>query len=379
MTAAADVAVIGGGVIGLSVAWELAGRGARVAVLDGGPPGPSASWAGAGMLAPVPQRVPADPWGAFRAESLALHPAWSERLRAETGLDNGYRLCGGIDVAMDDADSAALERRRPLWEAEGVPAERLCPEEAAKLEPELTGFIRSAYHFPGRAQVRNPWHLGALAEGCRRRGVSVYEGNRVEEIVARGGRVEAVVTSSARVACGAAVVAAGPWTSRLVEPLGIDAPTPPLRGQIVLLRWDRPRLRRIVERGHEYLVPRDDGRVLVGSTEEWAGFDPRPTATGVAGLLRFALALCPGLGEAELERAWAGLRPASRDGRPYIGLAPGHDNLYLAAGHRRIGVQLAPGTAMLVADLVTGATPRWDPAAFALGREAAGAVSAFES
>jgi glycine oxidase len=366
-------------VVGLSIAWELANRGVQVDLFEGQAGTPSASWAGAGMIAPVPTRRPADAWGAFRAASLNLHATWAERLHAETGIDTGYRRCGGIDVAIDAADVDRLNQRRPLWEAEGIEAEWLTPAQARQLEPELTGDICGAYLFPGRAQLRNPWHLRALAEASRRRGVRIHSGISVEALEPDGARVASVRTTKGRWACGTLVVAAGPWTERLLAPLGVEAPTPPLRGQIALVRWDAPRLLRIVECGPRYLVPRDDGRVLIGSTEEWAGYDPRPTTAGIAELLAFALRLCPGLGQATLERAWAALRPASRDGLPYIGRVTPFDNLLLAAGHRRTGVQLAPATAVLVADLVTGTQPTWEPTLFGLDRPAVPINLAFDS
>jgi glycine oxidase len=164
-------------------------------------------------------------------------------------------------------------------------------------------------------------------------------------------------------------VAAGAWSGRLLEHLGLHAPTPPVKGQIVLLRADRRLLRRIVEHGKSYLVPRDDGRILVGATEEHAGFDTRPTARGARDLLDEALALCPVLEEAVIEATWAGLRPGSIDSRPYIGAAPGLENVLVATGHNRAGLQLAPGTAEIVADLMLGRTPRVNPSSFRPGRQ----------
>jgi glycine oxidase len=144
--------------------------------------------------------------------------------------------------------------------------------------------------------------------------------------------------------------------------------TPPVKGQIVLLRGARPLLSRIVEHGKNYLVPRDDGRVLVGATEEDAGFDTRATPVAVRDLIDEALRLCPALAGAELERAWAGLRPGSLDARPYLGAAPGFRNLFVATGHKRAGLQLSPGTAEVIADLVQDRPPRIDLAPFRLDR-----------
>ena len=185
-----------------------------------------------------------------------------------------------------------------------------------------------------------------------------------------GPRVVAVETPTGKVACGTIVVAAGPWTGRLLAGLGLEVPTPPVKGQMVLLRSDRPVLRRIVEHGDRYLVPRDDGHVLVGATEEDAGFDTRTTDEAVRSLIDEAVTLCPALASCSFDRAWAGLRPGSVDSRPYLGPAPGFENLYVASGHKRAGLQLSTGTALLLADLVRGRPPRIALEAFAPGREA---------
>ena len=159
-----------------------------------------------------------------------------------------------------------------------------------------------------------------------------------------------------------------PGRGRCCADVGVNAPTPPLKGQIVLLRSDRRLLGRIVEHGKNYLVPREDGRVLVGATEEDAGFDCRTTATGIRDLLAEAIRLCPILAEAEVERSWAGLRPGSIDTRPYLGFAPGYRNLIVATGHKRAGLQLAPATAEVIADLVLGRPPRIDLDHFRIDR-----------
>ncbi len=164
-------------------------------------------------------------------------------------------------------------------------------------------------------------------------------------------------------------MAAGAWSGPLLEALRVRVPTPPLKGQIVLLKSDRPMLRRVVEHGKHYLVPRDDGRVLVGATEEDVGFDTRTTQDATRTLLDEALRLCPILGDAEVEATWAGLRPGSVDTRPYIGRIPGFENLIVATGHKRAGLQLAPATAELVADLILGRPPRLDLGPFRPDRQ----------
>jgi len=374
MTRSSDVVIVGGGVIGLSIAYALAREGLRPMVLDRREPGREASWAGAGLIPPIADRDAADPGVktnplvALRSWSARLYPDWTASLLAETGIDPGYRRTGGVDVAWTDREDESLRAAAGQWRAEGIAYERIPPGDYARVEPALNPDLRSVYYLPDRAQVRNPRLLRALMEAINGR-CGILEPHRsVEGFAIEGDRIAAVRTGAGPIPCGLAIVAAGAWSGGLLEPAGVRAPTPPLKGQIVLLKGDRPLLRRVVEHGKDYLVPRDDGRVLVGATEEDAGFDARPTALAARDLLDEALRLCPILGRAAVEATWAGLRPGSVDARPYIGTAPGLANLIVATGHKRAGLQLAPATAELVADLVLGRPPRLDLAPFRLDR-----------
>ena len=369
-----DVVIAGGGVIGLSIAYALAKEGVAATVLDRGELGRAASWAGAGIIAPTSGRRPTDPWGLLRARSAELYPEWSAALRAETGIDNGYRVSGGVDVAATAAEDDDLKAAAGRWRREGVVFERLAPADVTRVEPALAPGLRAAYFLPDRAQVRNPRHVRALGEAVARLGGILRPGLAATGFRVASGRVTAVETTAGPLPCGVAVVAAGPWSEGLLAGAGVDLPTPPIKGQLVLLNARRPLLKRIVEHGKNYLVPRDDGRILVGATEEAAGFDDRPGEHEARKLLAEALALCPILAEAEVETTWAGLRPGSADGRPYLGLAPSLANLVIATGHRRAGLQLSPATAEVIADLVMGRPPRIDLAAFRPGRPPTPAV-----
>lgn len=368
-----DVVVAGGGIVGLSIAFALTRAGLSAAVLDRRQPGREASWAGAGMLPAQsdPDRTPSHPTLALRAWSARLYPEWSALLREETGIDNGYRRSGGVDVARTEADERDLRTTAGRWRVEGIVHERLAPADFARVEPALTTDLRAAYFLPDRAQIRNPRHLRALAEAVRLRGGVVLPNRGVEGFSTRGDRVTGVRTAEGEIHADTVVVAAGAWSGGLLEGLGVAAPTPPVKGQIVLIDCGRPVLRRIVEHGKHYLVPRDEGRVLIGATEEEKGFDVLPTAAAFRGLLDVAAALCPVLGDARVEATWAGLRPGSLDSRPYIGLAPGFRNLVVAAGHRRAGLQLSPATAELVVDVVLGRPPRIDLGYFRVDRSPA--------
>lgn len=362
--------IVGGGVIGLSVAYALADEGVLSTVIDRGEIGRSASWAGAGMIPPFTRRLAHGPMIALRSGGAVLYREWSASLLEETGIDNGYRVTGGVDVAATEADEADLRTAAGRWRVEGIVHEPLEPDDFPRIEPSLGPSLRRGYFLPDRAQIRNPRHLKALKAALEGRGVSLRPHSPLLGFERRGERIVALRTEDQVIPCGQVVLAAGAWSGGLLEGLGARLPTPPLKGQIVLLRSDRPLLRRIVEHGKNYLVPRDDGRILVGASEEDVGFDTRPTPGPIRDLLDEALALCPVLAEAEVERTWAGLRPGSVDTRPTIGRLPGVSNLIVATGHKRAGLQLAPSTAEVVADLILGRPPRIDLAPFAPCRPA---------
>ncbi|MGA2706167.1 MAG: glycine oxidase ThiO [Isosphaeraceae bacterium] len=371
MSETQDVVIVGGGVIGLSIAYALARDGITTTVLDRRELGREASWAGAGLIAPTSENRSGSlhPTVELRSWSAELFPRWSAALREETGIDNGYRRSGGVDVAWTVAEEHELQTTAGRWRVEGIVHERLAASDCLRVEPALNPELRLVYFLPDRAQVRNPWHLRALSAAAARRGVRLKPWLAVDRLETRGDRVTAVRTSEGVFACGWVIMAAGPWSGGLLGDIGVHAPTPPWKGQIVLLRHDRPLLLRIVEHGKNYLVPRGDGRVLIGATEENAGFDTRPTAAAVRDLLNEALGLCPALGQAKVEAVWAGLRPGSIDTKPYIGVAPGFGNLIVATGHKRAGLQLSPATAELVAALVLGRKPWLDLAHFRVDRE----------
>ncbi len=373
MSRPSDVVVVGGGVIGLSIAWRLACAEVGVTLIDRRAVGREASWAGAGLIAANSERLKTNSSVELRSWSAVLFPEWSASLLAETGIDIGYRRCGGVDVALTESEDTDLRSSAGRWRTEGIVFERLAPADYSRVEPALGPNIRAAYFLPDRAQIRNPRFLKALQTAARGRGVSIRTDEPVVGFETQSGRVVGVVTQSGTTSCGTLVLAAGAWTGGLAEGLGVRLATPPVKGQIVLLRSEKPLLRRIVEHGSNYLVPRDDGRLLIGATEEDAGFDTRPTLPGVRDLIDEAHRLCPILATAELELTWAGLRPGSQDTRPYLGSLPGFTNAFVASGHKRAGLQLSPATAEVIVDVVLGREPRIDLTAFRVDRSPAAA------
>ena len=364
-----DVAIVGGGIIGLTCAYFLAREGLSVEVLDRGNLGQEASWAGAGILPPGNPVGAATPIDRLRAIGSMRFPGFSEELHELTGIDNGYLRCGGIEFLSDD-DREAIE----LWDNEGIAFERLSQEALQSYEPEVGEAPAEPYLLPDCAQVRNPRHLKALITACERIGVRLRPRAVVEEIRPEQENprraAEAVVVGGG---CKASrfLIAAGPWSETLITPVHQRGPgIHPVRGQIVLLKTPTRLLTRVLMVGKHYLVPRLDGRILVGSTEEpEALFEKANTAEGVAGLLSFATTLVPALASAELERCWSGLRPGSPDGLPFIGTVPGWDNVFVAAGHFRAGVQLSIGTAQAITELLTSKPTCVPLNAFAVDRK----------
>ncbi|MBL8797762.1 MAG: glycine oxidase ThiO [Planctomycetia bacterium] len=357
-----DVLIIGGGVIGLTTAYFLARDGVRVRIVERGDFGREASWAGAGILPPGQPVPDLHPYDLLRAHSAALFPILTAELRERTGIDNGYLRCGGLELGAPDPSLEAP------WRREGIAFEAVADAALQRLEPALAESLWQAYYLPGMAQVRNPRHLKALQAGCARLGVALQPGCGVQGFERQGSRVVAVRTDRGSLSAGRYLLAAGAWSEGLLQALGWQPGIRPVRGQIALLNTGAPLLRRIVMEGKCYLVPRPDGRILVGATEEDAGFDKRTTVAGIEGLLALARRLVPALADAQLERCWAGFRPGSPDCMPFLGSVPGTDNLYVAAGHFRAGLQLSPATGLLLKELLLGQTLTMPLEAFRLDR-----------
>jgi glycine oxidase len=358
--AAGDVVVVGGGVVGLGVAWRAAQAGMAVTVVDPAP-GRGASWAAAGMLAPVTEvhygeqallrlnLAAADRWPAFAAE-----------LEEAAGAPIGYRRCGTLTVARDADDNAALEDLYRFQLRCGLQVERLRSRDCRRLEPGLAPSVRGGVLAPGDHQVDNRAMADALVAAGERAGVRLLLG-RAAELVVDGERVTGVtLAGGASLPAGTVVLAAGCW-SRDLGGLAAELlpPVRPVKGQLLHLRGPAadPLCRRNVRGLEVYVVPRADGRVVVGATVEEQGFDARVTAGAVHDLLRAALELLPDVAELELAETVAGLRPGSPDNAPLLGPA-GVDGLVVATGHYRNGILLAPVTADAVAELlVSGRVP----------------------
>jgi len=367
-----DCCIVGGGIIGLSLARELAGRGVKVRVLARGRGAETTSWAAAGIFPPAPLHAGISPADALTAWSDKLHRLWSKDLQAETGIDNGLLPSGSLHLARSATGLERLRADAARWLARGTPADFLDRDGVLACEPALgdgddAGEILGGMVLREEMQFRPSRHLDALERSCRNRGVVIEEAD-VRRFVVRGTRVERAVTATGEISAGTWVLAAGSWTGGLASAFGLALDTRPIRGQIVLLRLPRPLITRIVNRGLDYLIQRPDGRLLVGSTLEDVGFDPTTTPDTVTRLLGVARSLLGELPGSVVERSWAGLRPGNADGLPSIGPIPELDNAFLSAGHFRAGLHQSTGSAVLLADLITGHAPHLDPAPFAPGR-----------
>ncbi|MFI4876978.1 MAG: glycine oxidase ThiO [Blastopirellula sp. JB062] len=378
-SSSADCLVIGGGVIGLSLAYELATHGMSVALVDHAQIRQSASWAGAGLLPPATIGQAVEPQEQLRALSHQLHVEWSQRLREETGVDNQLERCGGYYIARKAGEAAALATSMAQWIEEGIAVERISSDELRRRLPQLAPEIetRAAYYLPDEAIVRNPRHLQALRKACERRSVAFYETSEALDFELEQDRVTSLLTSQGRISADRYCIAAGAWSQRLTDTLltkvgySHAAKTPeiePIRGQMLLLNGQERFLPTPINEGPRYLVPRQDGLVLVGSTVEEAGFDCSTTEEIARDLRDFACSLAPRLEQAVIQQSWAGLRPASIDGVPYIGAMPRLSNAYVAAGHYRSGLHLSPATAVLLGRLIRGVDVEFDLSPFRVDR-----------
>jgi len=368
---ASDVVVIGGGVIGLAVARELAGRGARVSVLERGTPGAEASSAAAGMLSPLAEAGEPGPFLDLLLRAREEFPAFAAELQASTGIDVGYRAEGTLMLALRDEDEAELDARFRWQRERGLDVEQLDAGAARALEPSITPATRWALRFPGDHQVENRLLARALWADAAARGVAIRAGAEATRLMRGSHGVDGVVLADgSSLAAGKVVVAGGSWAGRL-ENLPRPLPVEPVHGQLLSLEALPPPIRHVVDSPRCYLVPRSDGRLIVGATVDRRGYRKAVTPAGLMQLLSGALEIVPALESLAVAETWSGLRPWTPDGLPILGPDPGVRGLVYATGHFRNGILLAPITGELVADVVLGRSPTIDLAPYRVERFAA--------
>jgi glycine oxidase len=366
-----DAIFVGAGVIGLASAWRAARRGAHVCVLERDRPAAGATGVAAGMLAPAGEAS----WGeeallSLNLESLRLWPSFAQELEEESEMEIGFALGGALHVAVDRDEAEGLRRRYELQRKLGLDSEWLAGRACRELEPGLATTVRGGAHVPGEASVDPRRVVAALLAALERRGVDVHGGAELVAAERRDGVWAVNSADGRRFAAATLVLAAGCWSGGAEWiPPEARPPVRPVKGEILTLRGsaEDPACERIVAGERVYMVPRRDGRLIVGATVEERGFDTTVTAGGVHELLREAYRLIPEIAEMELVEATAGLRPGTPDNAPLIGSSAA-TGLLIATGHFRNGVLQAPLTADVIAALLAGEDPPFDIAAFSPGR-----------
>lgn len=353
------VAVIGGGIIGLAIARSVARAGGRVVVFEGQEPGMRASWAAAGMLAPQSEADQPGPFLSLLLEARELFPELSRQLREETGMDIGYRDDGMLVVATDDAEEVELSRRFAWQSAAGLSVELLTGGEVRALEPALSGEIRSGLRFPRDHQVDNRLLTRALFISAVAAGSEIRIGQSVRSIRYSGAGISLKLHDGSTEESEYVVLAAGSW-SGMIDGLPRTLPVRPIHGQLFAIEMAPPVLRHTIAAGGAYMVPRDDGRLIIGATSQDVGFREGVTPSGLGQLATAAIRLSPGIGERPIVSQWSGLRPGTPDGLPILGSDPDVRRLIYATGHYRNGILLAPITATIIRSLLFGETPAVD-------------------
>ena len=352
-----EVLIVGGGVIGLSIARELHKKGAgKITILERGAGGREASFAAAGMLAPQAEADKADDFFYLCDESNRLYPQFAAELLDETGVDVELDRSGTLYAAFTGADAEDI-RRRFAWQTKaGLKVERLKADEARKIEPFISTDVREALFFPNDWQVENRKLLAALEKYAALNQIEIVENAEVKSLLRQGAKAVGAETDNQKYFASRVVFATGAWTSLIKTGDHVLPPVSPIRGQMISYKTAKRLFSRVIYSPRGYLVPRRDGRILAGATVEAVGFDKNITAGGREFLVENALEIAPRLINLQISQQWAGLRPFAADGLPILGAFPEIENLYVATAHYRNGILLAPKTAEILADMIVGNT-----------------------
>jgi glycine oxidase len=346
-----DAVIAGGGLIGASIAFELAEAGMKVALYDAREPAREASWASAGMISPAPEDTGMIPFMPMSLASAALYPELIRKVEEVSGKDVGYLKSGALDILLEGNAREELSTIIALQHGVGLRAEALSAERARQMVPSLTEKMRAAIFRPDDASLDPRILTEAMLEAAQTKGVKVFAGNGAKALKRRDGKCGGLILERGEVDARWTIIAAGCFSARIegAEPY---APVFPAKGQMVALRCASLEIKRILWTGHKYLVPRKDGRLLAGSTIERTGFDRSVTAGAIQSILSEVIKIVPELEIARIEETWTGLRPDSPDHLPIIGPTD-VDGLLIATGHFRSGVLLAPTTARMIREWVT--------------------------
>ena len=340
-----DCIVVGGGLVGMLTARALSGEGLSVTVLERGEAGREASWAGGGILSPlIPWRYP-DSVTELVAWSQRYYPLLVEELHSRTGIDAEW-VQSGLLILNTSLDTDIRE-----WAGRfNCSIQTLDPLQLRQTEPEVVQAVADSVLLPDVAQIRNPLLCTALARSIRQQGIELHEHTEVTGLDVRANRVQGVQTNRGDFSAGRVVIASGAWSSLVMQRAGLTLAVEPVRGQMVMFETVPGLLRHITLHGDHYLIPRQNGLVLAGSTLEYAGYNKITTEEARKTLIEKAVNLVPALAAYRVIKHWAGLRPGTTTGVPYIGEHPQIHGLYVNTGHFRNGVVMAPGSAQLLVD-----------------------------
>lgn len=367
----AEVVIVGGGVIGLTIARALAQRGVReVMLIERGRLGAEASWAAGGILAPQVEVDHKDDFFELACASRDLYPEFAESLKEETGVDVELDTAGTLCLGFTAADEAELRHRYDWQHREGLEVEWLDADEARRLEPSISAEVRCALRFPRDFQVENRRLISALVRANEELGTQLVTGSTVNALRAKDQKIFGVETSEGFVDTPVVVLAAGAWSSLIKSP-HVDLPAiglEPVRGQMLCFEARPAVARQVIYSSRGYLVPRRDGRLLAGSTAEQVGFDKGVTEEGLAAIKAMAIEIAPRIEVLPMIDSWSGFRPRSADGLPVLGPTAEIEGLFYATGHYRNGILLAPITGKVIADAIVDGVMRASVSAFSPDR-----------
>ena len=354
----ADVIVLGGGIIGCALAEELGRRGQRVMVVERGTIGGESSSAAAGILSAQMDLPEPGPLFEFCQEARRMYPRWVTHLEQRSSLSVGYHVDGILYLAMTGREEQAMERRARWQRKLGLLVERWSRKDVQRHEPSIDGSVKRGFHFPTEAQVDNVVLMQALAAACRNAGVELHEHTTVRRLIVRSQTVQGIETQEGSFDAPVVVNCLGSW-GELSGQFPVPVPVEPARGQMLAFDGPKRLFRHAVMGERAYVVQRRDGRLLVGSTIERAGFEKALTAEGMHNILCGMRHMSSAINQCTFREAWSGLRPSTQDTLPIIGSTQ-IEGLYVATGHFRHGILLAPITAKVVAELILRVRPTFN-------------------